>query len=207
MIESSAKDLATALDRAASLRRDLHRHGHLYYVLDAPQIPDAEYDRMFRELQALEAAFPELEQADSPTQRVGGKVQDGLQPARHVLPMLSIQTETDTSAAGAQAFDARVRRELDLPEDAPAVEYAAELKYDGLALNLRYVDGVLVQAATRGLAAGSRIDFIPQADGSVRLVRADAEAPSRPARFVALRGSATVSMSTDEILALTRGEA
>jgi len=148
--DSSAKALAAALDRAQDLRRDLHRHGHLYYVLDAPQIPDAEYDRMFRELQALEAAYPELERADSPTQRVGGKVLDGLQPVRHVLPMLSIKTETDISAAGAQAFDARVRRELDLPDGAPAVEYAAELKYDGLALSLRYVDGVLVQAATRG---------------------------------------------------------
>lgn len=150
MTDSSAKALAAALDRAQDLRRDLHRHGHLYYVLDAPQIPDAEYDRMFRELQALEAAYPELERADSPTQRVGGKVLDGLQPVRHVLPMLSIKTETDISAAGAQAFDARVRRELDLPDGAPAVEYAAELKYDGLALSLRYVDGVLVQAATRG---------------------------------------------------------
>jgi len=148
--DSSAKALAAALDRAQDLRRDLHRHGYLYYVLDAPQIPDAEYDRMFRELQALEAAYPELERADSPTQRVGGKVLDGLQPVRHVLPMLSIKTETDISAAGAQAFDARVRRELDLPDGAPAVEYAAELKYDGLALSLRYVDGVLVQAATRG---------------------------------------------------------
>ena len=150
MTDSSAKALAAALDRAQDLRRDLHRHGHLYYVLDAPQIPDAEYDRMFRELQALEAAYPELERADSPTQRVGGKVLDGLQPVRHVLPMLSIKTETDISAAGAQAFDARVRRELDLPDGAPAVEYAAELKYDGLALSLRYVDGGLVQAATRG---------------------------------------------------------
>ena len=150
MTDSSAKALAAALDRAQDLRRDLHRHGHLYYVLDAPQIPDAEYDRMFRELQALEAAYPELERADSPTQRIGGKVLDGLQPVRHVLPMLSIKTETDISAAGAQAFDARVRRELDLPDGAPAVEYAAELKYDGLALSLRYVDGVLVQAATRG---------------------------------------------------------
>ena len=150
MTDSSAKALAAALDRAQDLRRDLHRHGHLYYVLDAPQIPDAEYDRMFRELQALEAAYPELERADSPTQRIGGKVLDGLQPVRHVLPMLSIKTETDISAAGAQAFDARVRRELGLPDGAPAVEYAAELKYDGLALSLRYVDGGLVQAATRG---------------------------------------------------------
>jgi DNA ligase (NAD+) len=136
--------------RAAQLRETLHHHAHLYYTLDAPELPDAEYDRLFQELQALEAAHPELLTADSPTQRVIGRVLDGLQPVRHVVPMLSIQTETDTTAAGAAAFDARVRRELALPDDAPPVEYAAELKFDGLAINLRYENGVLVQAATRG---------------------------------------------------------
>jgi DNA ligase (NAD+) len=137
-------------ERAAELRAQLHRHAHRYYVLDAPEIPDAEYDRLFQELQAIEAAHPDLLTPDSPTQRVGGKILDGLVPVRHAVPMLSIQTETDTTAAGAEAFDARVRRELGLPADAPAVEYAAELKFDGLAINLRYERGVLVQAATRG---------------------------------------------------------
>ncbi|GAB4038778.1 MAG: NAD-dependent DNA ligase LigA [Rubrivivax sp.] len=136
--------------RAAELRALLHHHAHRYYVLDAPEIPDAEYDRLFQELQALEAAHPELLAPDSPTQRVLGQVLDGLAPVRHAVPMLSIQTETDTTAAGAQAFDARVRRELALPDDAPPVEYACELKFDGLAINLRYEAGVLVQAATRG---------------------------------------------------------
>ena len=75
---------------------------------------------------------------------------DGFAPVRHAVPMLSIRTETDTEPAGAQAFDARVRRELELADDAPPVEYAAELKFDGLAINLRYEHGVLVQAATRG---------------------------------------------------------
>ena len=140
----------TPAERAADLRAQLHHHAHRYYVLDAPEIPDAEYDRLFQELQAIEAAHPELLTADSPTQRVGGKILDGLVPVRHAVPMLSIQTETDTTAAGAEAFDARVRRELGLPADAPAVEYAAELKFDGLAINLRYEHGVLVQAATRG---------------------------------------------------------
>jgi DNA ligase (NAD+) len=137
-------------ERAAELRATLQHHAHQYYVLDAPQVPDAEYDRLFQELQALEAAHPELRTADSPTLRVGGAVLDGLVPVRHALPMLSIRTETDTTAEGARAFDARVRRELALPEDAPPVEYSAELKFDGLAVNLRYEDGVLVQAATRG---------------------------------------------------------
>jgi DNA ligase (NAD+) len=136
--------------RAAELRAQLQHHAHLYYVLDAPEIPDADYDRMFRELQAIEEAHPELRTADSPTQRVLGQVLEGLAPVRHAVPMLSIQTETDTSPAGAVAFDARVRRELELGADAPPVEYMAELKFDGLAINLRYEHGVLVLAATRG---------------------------------------------------------
>ncbi len=136
--------------RAAELRALLQHHGHRYHVLDDPQIPDAEYDRLFQELQALEAAHPALLTPDSPTQRVGGRVLDGFAAVRHVVPMLSIRTETDTTAAGAEAFDARVRRELGLADDAPPVEYAAELKFDGLAINLRYEAGVLVQAATRG---------------------------------------------------------
>jgi DNA ligase (NAD+) len=136
--------------RAEQLRALLHHHAHRYYVLDAPEIPDAEYDRLFQELQALEAAHPELRTPDSPTQRVLGTVLEGLAPVRHAVPMLSIQTETDTSEAGAVAFDARVRRELELAADAPPVEYAAELKFDGLAINLRYEQGVLVLAATRG---------------------------------------------------------
>jgi DNA ligase (NAD+) len=137
-------------ERAAELRATLQHHAHQYYVLDAPQIPDAEYDRLFQELQALEQAHPELRTADSPTQRVGGRVLDGLLPVRHALPMLSIRTETDTTDGGARAFDARVRRELALADDAPPVEYNAELKFDGLAINLRYEDAVLVQATTRG---------------------------------------------------------
>ncbi|MFZ5520763.1 MAG: NAD-dependent DNA ligase LigA [Pseudomonadota bacterium] len=136
--------------RAEELRRLLHHHAHLYYVLDTPQIPDAEYDRLFHELQAIEAAHPELLTPDSPTQRVLGKVLEGFTPVRHAVPMLSIRTETDTSSAGAMAFDARVRRELGLAEDSPPVEYACELKFDGLAINLRYEHGTLVQAATRG---------------------------------------------------------
>jgi DNA ligase (NAD+) len=136
--------------RAAALRQQLHHHAHQYYVLDAPEVPDAEYDRLFLALQALEAEHPELLTPDSPTQRVIGRVLDGFTPVRHAVPMLSIRTETDTTPAGAAAFDARVRRELALAEDAPAVEYNAELKFDGLAINLRYEQGVLVQAATRG---------------------------------------------------------
>jgi DNA ligase (NAD+) len=137
-------------ERVDALRELLHHHAHRYYVLDDPEIPDADYDRLFRELQELEAQYPELLTPDSPTQRVGGKLLEGFAKVRHKVPMLSIRTETDIEASGARAFDARVRRELGLPESAPAVEYVAELKFDGLALNLRYEGGVLVQAATRG---------------------------------------------------------
>ncbi|MBI5898166.1 MAG: NAD-dependent DNA ligase LigA [Rhodocyclales bacterium] len=142
--------LADAAARAEVLRREIERHNHAYYVLDRPTLPDAEYDRLFRELQAIEVAHPQLLTADSPTQRVGGKPLDGFSPVRHAVPMLSIRTETDTEASGALAFDARIRRELGFGESDPAVEYAAELKFDGLAINLRYEQGLLVQAATRG---------------------------------------------------------
>ena len=142
--------LQDAAARAETLRREIERHNHAYYVLDAPTIPDAEYDKLFRELQALEAAHPQLITADSPTQRVGGKPLPGFAQVRHVVPMLSIRTETDTEPTGAHAFDARVRRELGLSDADPEIDYAAELKFDGLAINLRYESGVLVQAATRG---------------------------------------------------------
>jgi len=133
-----------------ALRAQLHHHAHCYYVLDAPEIPDVQYDRLFRALQKAEAAHPEWCTPDSPTQRVGGRPLEHFAPVRHAVPMLSIRTETDTEASGAQAFDARIRRELGLSDSDAAVEYAAELKFDGLAINLRYQDGILVQAATRG---------------------------------------------------------
>ena len=140
----------SAAQRAADLRAQLHHHAHQYYTLDAPQIPDAEYDRLFQALQALEAEHPDLVTPDSPTQRVGGAILKQLAPVRHAVPMLSIRTETDTEASGAAAFDARVRRELGLSESDGPVEYLAELKFDGLAMSLRYEDGLLVRAATRG---------------------------------------------------------
>ena len=138
------------LERAAALRAQLQHHAHLYYTLDAPELPDAEYDRLFQELQALEEAFPELRTPDSPTQRILGQILPGFATVRHAVPMLSIRTETDTEASGAVAFDVRVRKELGLSPADPAVQYEAELKFDGLAVSLRYEQGVLVQGATRG---------------------------------------------------------
>ncbi len=137
-------------ERARQLREQLHHHAHRYYVLDDPELPDAAYDELFVQLQALEAAHPDLQVADSPTRRVGAAPLAQFSSVRHAVPMLSIRTETDTEASGAQAFDARVRRELGLGPDDAAVQYVAELKFDGLAINLRYENGSLVQAATRG---------------------------------------------------------
>ena len=136
--------------RARALREQIARADYEYYVLASPSLPDAEYDRLFRELQALEQAHPELLTPDSPTQRVAGGVRSDLPKVRHAVPMLSIRTETDAGPNGARAFDARVRRELKLGDDDPPVEYCAELKFDGLAVNLRYEHGVLARAATRG---------------------------------------------------------
>ena len=141
---------ANAAARIKELHVLLHAQAHSYYVLDEPSIPDVEYDKLFKELQTLEAQHPELLTPDSPTQRVGGKALDAFASVRHKVPMLSIRTETDTEATGAQSFDTRVRKELGLSEADPPVEYVAELKFDGLAMSLRYENCVLVQAATRG---------------------------------------------------------
>ncbi len=136
--------------RAQYLREQLQHHAHLYYVLDAPEISDAQYDRLFSELEALENEFPNLRTPDSPTQRVLGQVLEGFSSVKHIVPMLSIKTETDYDSGGAFDFDTRVRKKLGLIEQDPELEYHVELKFDGLALNIRYEHGILVQAATRG---------------------------------------------------------
>ncbi|MDR2129440.1 MAG: NAD-dependent DNA ligase LigA [Burkholderiaceae bacterium] len=161
--------------QAARLREQLNRAAWRYYTLDDPDIPDAEYDRLLRQLQALEAQHPELRAPDSPTLRVGGQILDGFAPVRHRVPMLSIRTETDTTPAGAENFEQQVRNYLaseqrrtqlkpdderhraqPLGDQALAVlggqplRFVAEPKFDGLAMSLRYERGVLVQAATRG---------------------------------------------------------
>jgi DNA ligase (NAD+) len=127
-----------------ALRKKLQHHEHLYYVLDAPEISDAEYDAMLRELQALESAHPELITDDSPTQRVGGKPREGFVKVAHSSPMLSLDNALNESEL--RDFDRRVR-ELLGDED---FSYVAELKLDGLSLAVRYREGKLAQAVTRG---------------------------------------------------------
>ena len=148
--EMPTDNSANDAQRIDDLRVQLHAHAHAYYVLDEPRIPDAEYDALFRELQALEEKSSNAVPPGSPTQRVGGKPLAQFASVRHKVPMLSIRTETDTEATGARNFDIRVRKELGLTDSDPPVEYVAELKFDGLAMSLRYENGVLVQAATRG---------------------------------------------------------
>ena len=140
--ERSDKDAAQK--RIRELSELLNRYNREYYVLDAPSVPDSEYDRLFNELCALEAVWPELRSPTSPTQRVGGEVREDLAKVRHAVPMLSIHTETDFSDEGARAFDARVRNALELSEGDAPVTYECELKFDGLAVNLRYEKGRLV---------------------------------------------------------------
>lgn len=165
-MDSSTDVLARRLQE---LRALLHHHAHCYYTLDAPEIPDAEYDLLFQELQAIEAEYPDWVTPDSPSQRVGGKVLDGFATVRHRVPMLSIRTETDTEASGAEKFEQQLRSYLATEQrkvergERPALQplsqailqgaaigFVAEPKFDGLAISLRYEAGVLVQAATRG---------------------------------------------------------
>ena len=141
MPPSSAGDPAS---RAAFLRAEIERHNHAYYVLDAPTIPDAEYDRLFRELQEIEATHPDLRTADSPTQRIGGAPLPEFRQVRHAVPMLSLNNAF--SAEETEAFDRRCREGLGKEN----IDYACEPKYDGLAITLRYEQGVFVQGATRG---------------------------------------------------------
>ncbi|MCK9990597.1 MAG: DNA ligase (NAD+) [Rugosibacter sp.] len=130
--------------QARELRATLERYNHAYYVLDAPSVPDAEYDRLFRELQSLEAEHPELKTPDSPTQRVGGQALPAFGQVTHDVPMLSLNNAF--SLDDIVAFDRRCREGL----EAAAIDYACEPKFDGLAVRLKYEHGLFVQGATRG---------------------------------------------------------
>lgn len=136
--------MSDAVQRIATLRSELHAHAHRYYVLDEPSIPDADYDRLYRELEALEAEHPELITPDSPTQRVGAPPDQAFAPIAHRVPMLSL-----SNAFGEQEvldFDRRARERAEVEP----LRYVVEPKMDGLAVSLTYEDGQLVQAATRG---------------------------------------------------------
>src|SRR5262245_21274992 len=132
-------------ERIAHLRAEIRRHEELYYTHAAPEITDAEFDSLMRELQALEAEHPDLATADSPTQRVGGRVAEGFATVEHMFPMLSL--DNAYNEVELREFDERVRRGLGT-NTSPA--YVAELKIDGLSIALTYDDGRLTRGATRG---------------------------------------------------------
>jgi DNA ligase (NAD+) len=146
-----AVDAASAAGRVAELRAQIERANRLYYEADAPELSDAEYDALFRELVELEQAYPDLQTEDSPTLRVGSAPSAQFAEVRHGTPMLSLSNAFGEEEL--RAFDVRVRRGLGLgppPDPAPDLSYVAELKIDGLAVGLRYDRGRLVQGATRG---------------------------------------------------------
>ena len=146
--------MSTPQQNIRTLVQTLNRYAREYYTLDAPSVPDAEYDRLYRELEALEAEYPQFRLPESPTQRVGGAVLDGFETVVHAVPMLSLNNafsprDDETGAFDHTeflAFDERVCKELGVAQ----VEYAAEPKFDGLAVSLLYQNEILVQAATRG---------------------------------------------------------
>jgi DNA ligase (NAD+) len=148
MTEDAKSASAETRSRAEALRHELAEHSCRYHVLDDPSIPDADYDRMLRELEAIETAHPEVIASDSPTQRVGARPESGFAEVRHDVPMLSLANAfTDDEVA---EFVRRIRDRLDMQADAPAMNFSVEPKFDGLAITLRYENGLFVRGATRG---------------------------------------------------------
>ena len=135
------------VQRCQRLKDDLNQHNHSYYVLDDPSIPDSEYDRLMRELQAIEQEFPQLLTADSPSQRVGGVALDSFSQVVHAVPMLSLDNAfSDTEMVD---FDRRIKERINLSASQQMI-YACEPKLDGVAVSVLYKNGVLERAATRG---------------------------------------------------------
>lgn len=180
--------------RIAELTRLIQHHDHCYYVLDRPEISDAEYDRLFRELQKLEDENPKLKRPDSPTLRVGGKPLDEFAKLKHGVPMLSLANAL--SEEEFLAFDERVHKFLDLPVS-ESLEYFCELKFDGLSINLRYEDGILISAATRGDGeTGEDVTQNIRTIGSIPL-RLNAQ---NPPRLIEIRGEILLPISDFEKL-------
>ena len=173
---------AAARRRAERLRDEIRRHDHLYYVLDRPEIDDAAYDRLFRELVALEEAHPELATPDSPTRRVGGEVLPAFPEVRHVAPLLSLDSVTDPEDV--RRFDERLRKDV-----RGEIAYTLEPKFDGLSLELVYERGRLARASTRG--DGAKGEGVTANVRTIRAVplRLRTDRRKAPARL-AVRGEA-----------------
>ncbi|KAG0322451.1 hypothetical protein BGZ97_006305 [Linnemannia gamsii] len=182
-------------ERAAALRAQIEQHNEAYYVQDAPIIPDAEYDQLFAELVDLETENPDLLTPDSPTQRVGGQVAEGFKPVVHTVPMLSLNN--GFSDEEIEAFDKRCAQGLNKTELDTALNYACELKFDGLAVSLRYLDGVLTQAATRG--DGVRGEEITANIRTLRSIPLRLQGPSIP-ELLEVRGEVFMLKSAFDTL-------
>ena len=179
--------------RAEELREAIRRHDHAYHVLDAPEISDAEYDRLFRELRRLEEEHPELIEPDSPTQRVGGRVLESFSAVEHVAPMLSLDSAEELAAL--RRFDERVRQAL----EETSVEYVLEPKLDGASVELVYEAGALVRASTRG--DGVRGEGITENVRTIPSVPLRLRADSRGVPgFLALRGEVIMRIGAFEQL-------
>ena len=177
--------------RVAELREELNQHNYSYYVLDAPMVPDAEYDRLFRELLDLESKNPGLVIAESPTQRVGGVALQAFTQVEHALPMLSLDNALNEEEF--RAFDKKIREKLSTDE----FEYAAETKLDGLAISLLYESGKLVQAATRG--DGLRGEDVTQNVRTIRSVPLELYGEGFPSRLE-IRGEVFIGKKEFELL-------
>jgi DNA ligase (NAD+) len=186
-----ARDVKPAAARAVELRRLISYHDHRYHVLDDPEIPDAQYDLLVRELQALEAAHPDLVTPDSPTQRVGAAPLADFAEVIHAVPMLSLGNAFDEQEL--LDFDRRVRERLQRDE----ITYAAETKLDGLAVSLRYEDGVLVRGATRG--DGSRGEDVTANVRTIKAIALRLEGRAVP-RVLEVRGEVYMTLAGFERL-------
>lgn len=185
-------------ERVQQLQSELREHAYRYYVLDEPTISDAEYDRLFRELQELEARRPDLRTPDSPTQRVGATPLDAFRPAPHRFPMLSLQNAFSLDEL--RDFDERVKRNLGLEPEA-VVEYIVEYKIDGLGISLTYTDGVLERGATRG--DGQTGEDVTQNLKTIRAIPLRlAEVEGRPSACE-IRGEAFITK--DEFVRISQG--
>jgi len=155
MPEASSKEVEKEIE---SLRQQLRYHAYRYYVLDDPDIPDAEYDRMHNRLVALEAEYPELITHDSPTQRVGSTPLSAFEQIKHQIPMLSLDNVFSEEAL--LAFNQRIQDRLKTDDE---IEFVAEPKLDGLAISMRYENGELIYAATRGDGStGDAVTAVPE---------------------------------------------
>lgn len=175
----------TPRDRIETLRERIRRHEYLYYALDRPEISDAEYDRLFRELKELEEEHPELASPDSPTQRVGGVVLEGFPTVEHRAPMLSLDSSDDV--ADFERFDRRLREHLDVEQ----VAYVVDPKFDGASIELVYEDGLLTTAATRG--DGLRGEGVLENARTIRSIPLRLQDDDRPApKMLSVRGEVII---------------